>query len=128
MPPKDTDLGNSSDAKCKKDVGSDGDASVQDNVSKVEQTSSGLPNSQEQGERELSVDVKTMTITPVPSETKTSKESESVSDPDSEDDSELEEEADLDKKQPWNAVCVMGVKVYSQDPEVNICLTEKIGK
>jgi hypothetical protein len=29
-----------------------------------------------------------------------------------------------DKPKPWNAVCVLGLRVYSQDPEVSIKLVK----
>jgi hypothetical protein len=52
-------------------------------------------------------------------------ESESDSDDLSESSSDSEEEPDFEKKQPWDPVCVMGLRVYAQDAVATVKLGEK---
>lgn len=53
------------------------------------------------------------------------KEEQEESDSDSDDDSEVEGDDDETGDSPvWNAVCVLGLRVYARDPEVTITLTK----
>lgn len=51
--------------------------------------------------------------------------SESDSDDSTDTGSDSEDEPDFDKKQPWDPVCVMGLRVYAQDAVATVKLAEK---
>lgn len=52
-------------------------------------------------------------------------DSDCDSDDSSSSDSESDGEVDMDQKRPWDPVCVMGLRVYAQDSEVSVNLSEK---
>ncbi|KAM0330936.1 hypothetical protein ACHAQA_003893 [Verticillium albo-atrum] len=57
-------------------------------------------------------------------ESETEIESESESESESDTDSDSDYDSSDEPEKPWNAVCVIGLRVYSQDPDVSVALVK----